>query len=276
VDVVSYDLIADEIVSPSSFCEFTENETIRVKLTNKGYDTLEAGQKISIGYQLEGSSQSGVEEFVLNSSWPANTSRQFEFKQGVDLTGKSRFYLNAYVATRNAVDGNDGMQKQIDLTARPVVDLGGDIYTNKIDTVILNAGAGFAAYLWQDGKSQQYYNVTNFGWKWVFVTDEYGCVASDTIFVGSINQVPGILPVATRIYPNPSKGQVFVVMENIPASGVYVDLTDIEGRLVMREKVLPSPDFRHTLELNGLSPGVYLLNISASAARRTHRIVITP
>ncbi len=64
----------------------------------------------------------------------------------------------------------------------------------------LDAGTGYASYLWQDGSVGQTMDVVDSGTFWVSVTDQNGCADTDTVRVGSIEQLPeSFLPADTTI-----------------------------------------------------------------------------
>ncbi|MCD4744997.1 MAG: hypothetical protein K8R58_01720, partial [Bacteroidales bacterium] len=52
------------------------------------------------------------------------------------------------------------------------------------DSLILNAGAGYESYLWQDGSTDSTYIVDTTGIYWIEVSNEYGCITRDTIIIG--------------------------------------------------------------------------------------------
>lgn len=81
-------------------------------------------------------------------------------------------------------DGNGcSNSTNVDITVNPlpVVDLGSD--TSAYEPFDLDAGAGFSAYLWQDGSTHQTYTVETSGLYSVTVTDGNGCKGSDEINV---------------------------------------------------------------------------------------------
>ncbi len=63
------------------------------------------------------------------------------------------------------------------------VNLGSDTSICFGDNLILNAGSGFITYLWNTGLSDSLITVSASGLYWVEVTDEYGCTASDSIYI---------------------------------------------------------------------------------------------
>jgi hypothetical protein len=206
VRVITYDLQMQQIISPKHFCEFTNQEKIHVKIQNVGLDDIPAGEKISVGFRRE-TQPIVLQEFILAANWSANTSREFLFTNTVDLTQTSRHNIMAYVATAMPTHLLIPSGSQIELKPKPVMELGGDIYTTRLDTVVLDAGYGFASYLWHDGITTQQYPVTTYGWKWVTVHDEWGCMTGDTIFVGQFVNTENIIAssAVVNIYPNPAK-----------------------------------------------------------------------
>ncbi|MCF8368598.1 MAG: DNRLRE domain-containing protein [Bacteroidales bacterium] len=63
------------------------------------------------------------------------------------------------------------------------VDLGNDTIICSQDTLSISAGEYFMDYLWNTGAIDPSINISSSGTYWVEVTDEYGCIASDTIVV---------------------------------------------------------------------------------------------
>ncbi len=74
----------------------------------------------------------------------------------------------------------------IDVRATPGVatNLGPDTALCSIDSLTLDAGAGFASYSWQDGSTRQRFTARAPGTYWVEARTPEGCVARDTIVVG--------------------------------------------------------------------------------------------
>lgn len=70
----------------------------------------------------------------------------------------------------------------------PNVNLGPDT-TQCGGNILLNAGAGFTGYLWQNGSSANSFNATSSGTYWVVVTDANTCIDYDSVIV-TINPVP--------------------------------------------------------------------------------------
>jgi len=78
----------------------------------------------------------------------------------------------------------------LSLLPKPLVFLGNDTTICKGTIVKLNAGSGFASYLWQDGSSLPTYTVINPGQYWVEVKSLAGCYNRDTFRLISVNDTP--------------------------------------------------------------------------------------
>ena len=59
--------------------------------------------------------------------------------------------------------------------------IGNDTIICKNDSIVLDPGAGFLSYLWQNASNNQTFTVDTTGTYYVMVTDNYDCVAYDTI-----------------------------------------------------------------------------------------------
>ena len=75
----------------------------------------------------------------------------------------------------------------------PLVDLGDSLSFCEGSSVVLDAGDGFDAYLWNDGSTEQTLEVNQESEYWVTVTDQNGCANSDTVRVARdpLPAVPG-------------------------------------------------------------------------------------
>jgi gliding motility-associated-like protein len=63
------------------------------------------------------------------------------------------------------------------------LDLGNDTTLCEGGGYLIDAGAGYTSYQWQDSTTSQMYQVNNTGIYWVTVTDANGCTATDTVNV---------------------------------------------------------------------------------------------
>jgi len=78
---------------------------------------------------------------------------------------------------------------QVNVNPRPVIFIGNDTTICENDTLILDPGAGYTDYLWNDGSNNQQYPASLAGTYEVTVTNVYGCSDADTLIL-SVNSTP--------------------------------------------------------------------------------------
>jgi len=275
VHVITYNLKMESIAAPASHCMLSDNETVIVEVLNQGYDDFEQGSSFELGYHLGDESASVTEEFALDQDWLKNTSYTFTFETTADLSSSSSYTFTAFVSTPNASTESDTLATLIEITGQPQVDLGPDIYTQAPDTVILDAGPGFASYYWQDGHEDRHYPVNNHGWKWVRVTDEFGCIGADTLYVGPYTNVDEEISGGQHfnIYPNPANQQVTLEFRQENHGQTLVELIDMKGVVHLR-KTFNGQEVQRSIDIFHLEPGIYFISFTGQSHRESHRLII--
>ena len=77
------------------------------------------------------------------------------------------------------------------------------------------------------------------------------------------------------LYPNPNNGQFNISFNNGNSEDVKIDIYDISGRLVYNEfYVNNSIQFNQTINLNGVTSGVYIANITQGTNTTSQKIII--
>jgi gliding motility-associated-like protein len=72
------------------------------------------------------------------------------------------------------------------LVSKPQIDLGNNISLCAGKTTTIDAGSGFTTYNWSNGVNSREIEVGNAGWYKVMAYDESGCIASDSVYVTTI------------------------------------------------------------------------------------------
>jgi hypothetical protein len=120
--------------------------------------------------------------------------------------------------------------------AKPIVDLGNDTTLPRFGTLELDAGPGFASYLWSSFETSQKILATLPDWYKVTVTDSNGCSASDSIYI----LIDGLFPFGLeeefkasdiKVFPNPARDVLNVVSESSRPL-VYWEIVSLEGQLL--------------------------------------------
>lgn len=78
-----------------------------------------------------------------------------------------------------------------------------------------------------------------------------------------------------EVYPNPNNGQFTLSLHLIADTRVQLSLFDALGRQVFAENTMaPSGNWRHPMDIEKLSTGLYTLNIDLAGRRFTRRVVV--
>jgi gliding motility-associated-like protein len=145
------------------------------------YDTIQVGTTNSIPISL--GEDSGVCPGDSLTLSPGSGFQQYLWQDGStnqEIHVKSPGIYWVEVLQASGCIGRDSVN--ITLNPFPMVDFGQDTIIVDDETHILDAGAGYDSYIWQDESTGQYYEVTQNGLYWVKVQNEF-CEASDSVFV---------------------------------------------------------------------------------------------
>ncbi|MBK7751866.1 MAG: T9SS type A sorting domain-containing protein [Flavobacteriales bacterium] len=82
--------------------------------------------------------------------------------------------------------------------------------------------------------------------------------------------------ISLSLYPNPNRGeQLFLALGGVQAdTKVELDVMDLFGKRVFADQfAAPSEEFTHSMDVNGLASGVYLVNVHVGDRLYTQRLV---
>ena len=177
-----------------------------------------------------------------------------------------------------ANDGVPGLSNSVTVTVFPLPST--PVITRTVDVLSTVAAAAWQWYLDGNeipGATAQTHTLLRTGTYAVRITDANGCEALSDSFDVSVLQVDEGQAVGQRfqLYPNPASGELTVsVSLDRPATAVLVlhDLLGRELRRVVRSEV--SQSFTQRLDLRGLRPGLYVLQLQAGALRQSRVVVV--
>ena len=127
------------------------------------------------------------------------------------------------------------------------------------DSLILDAGEGYAAYEWSDGSTDRTITVSDSGVYSVTVTGADGCRITDAVTV-HMDPCTGVVSPEQddrpRLYPNPFSNTLHIFL---PDEGeAVVTITNILGQKVLERRIAGRDP---VVDADGLSPGLYLVRI---------------
>lgn len=248
---------------------------------NTGNDTTTSTVDINIAPAAPagvGTSRCGEGSVILNASG-TNTIAWYDAPTGGNLLFIGDTYSIPSLSTTTIFYAQDGnicnTQPRAAVTATinalPNVNLGND--TTVTDSLILDAGAGFVQYLWNTSETTQTIEVDSTGTIIVAVIDGNGCINSDTVEVTIIvgltdNQIAS----GMMIYPNPTASKLNINLGK--TVNAIITLTDIQGQILMTDKVNNASDAVRTYDVTTYAKGIYFLNITSGGQTSTSKVIV--
>ncbi len=273
VRVNAFDFFVEQLIAPASNCALTDAENLVFSVLNNSQDTIVAGTELP--FNLRKNNDPWMEELhALNQQLLPGESLQITSHNTFDFSSIAEYSVAIVYSGTDANPANDLLEADFQVTGLPFVFLGEDIITSQPDTIVLDAGAGFASYNWQDGASgSQFYEVQSFGLHWVEVVDQWGCMASDTIEVILNTLANGqIKNSILKVFPNPADDYLYLRMD-LPGEKVTLGITDLSGKQIeFRDyEWVRGEDFR--LPVNSLPSGMYFLTVMVYGQREVIRFI---
>lgn len=162
--------------------------------------------------------------------------------------------------------------------AAPVVDLGADFTACNGFNEVLDAGAGFNAYLWSNNSTAQTLSVNADGNYAVVVTDANGCQAMDYINVDFVQCVrmrndAQVVNANVKVFPNPAHENLDVQVKNESLNPVNIQIVDVLGNVVYTSVEEAGQLYAKTIDLKAMSNGIYFVKVLCGSNEEIVRIV---
>jgi M6 family metalloprotease-like protein len=163
----------------------------------------------------------------------------------------------------------------------PVVNLSTDYTIFTSDILTLDAGTGFASYLWSTGESTQKINIDKtkgLGSKHYYVTvaDNNDCKNTARLVVTIIDNsfVESDKEPNLKVYPNPSSGKISLLLEKIYGH-FEVSVFNGSGQLMLTDKGYSvGNDYIRSLDLSGFITGYYFVRVISGTEVLTEKFLI--
>jgi hypothetical protein len=195
----------------------------------------------------------------------------------------SKFDLGSYKANMVVSSNNPDdpvIRVPVDLQVTTTEGLGPDTSFCGHLTLTLDAGPGFASYLWSDGATGQVHTIDSVDYGlgtatiWVDITDIGGITERDSIQVTfqdctSIVEFESGLKVS--VYPNPNRGWFTIQAQGVKDI-IEVQLLDINGRMIQQLEI-DSPG-KQLIDIGSHPKGQYLLRIDSGDGIGVERVVV--
>ncbi len=172
----------------------------------------------------------------------------------------------------------------VTVNALPVIDLGNDTTITTDYIISLDAGAGFASYLWSNDSITQTLEIDgsevgtgiyNYS---VTVTDDNTCSNSDTIEI-TVESGSGIdnlsLKPLIKLYPNPTTGIINIIIEGYSEQNLTIEVLNITGELVY-SKQLKNMKVKtiEKIDLSDQPKGIYILKLHNNKIMHFRKVLL--
>jgi hypothetical protein len=174
---------------------------------------------------------------------------------------------------------HDTVRKVVDIYPLTQVTLGPDVKIDSVNSVTLDAGSGYGAYLWSTGDTSQTLTVNGSGMATgvypysIMVTDSGVCPGYDTVLV-YVNTWVGLQEPnpeqSWEVFPNPAKDRLMVQI-GANWSGCEAAIYNAQGQVVHNQILQNSTT---SISLDNLSTGVYFLRLSSEKQSEVKRFEI--
>lgn len=170
----------------------------------------------------------------------------------------------------SVVDENNckgSTSREVIFHSLPVVSLGPDTTILRNTSLEITTGGGYSSYLWNTGSEDESILVeglTEGTHKYfVDVSNEYGCMASDTINV-SIDLAEGMVTEGIfsglKIYPNPAQDYLILKAVHTLPGDTRISILSATGKTLLNRKV--SQFDMLNIDLSKFRSGVYLIRVT--------------
>jgi hypothetical protein len=164
------------------------------------------------------------------------------------------------------------------------VDLGEDITLVQGGQIEISAPEGYNSYVWSNGSTAssiivgEGLDTLTYSYS-VKVTDKNGCENSDTIFVHVTTQPTEIIEISSKtrieIYPNPTKGMLYLQIRNESLEEIELNINDIAGNLIFSENYQNTQNlFTEEIDLSAYPDGNYILTIRHDQRKVNKTIIL--
>ena len=261
--MAALDIGVSEIFEPVSSCALSDTEYVRVTVMNYGNAVLSEGDRFTIVLEMDDLPPMVETHSMISDISPGETFPH-RFAPRLDFSDVGNHALIAYTdADLDNQISNDTSVLTVAVYGYPEVDLGADTIEADAFPVLLDAGAGFIHYEWQDRSHNQTFSANSEGLYHVVVTDDHGCNARDSVYITDIStDISGVdVNQSLYVYPNPSNGIITIMVPEVNPPKFDLEVVDMLGKVVYSHALASGQMHGITLDIAHLDPGIYMLRL---------------
>ena len=189
-----------------------------------------------------------------------------------------------YVTITNTLGCSIDDSIAVDVQPIPQIDLGPDTAICIFDSVVLDAGSGYSAYLWNTGDTTQtivfYAKQIPLGDSVIFSVKVWNgpdCFGTDSIQIKSevcesIDESESAYQV--NIFPNPSRDYINVEIKGLPAEELDIRLYNMQGMLIYHRDIDHYHNDAIKIKVQHLPGGVYNLQLRSKDLYTVKKVIV--
>lgn len=269
VTFLKHNYTINQIINPVTSCSTPTLQSVTLRYSNIGNDTLKTGQQVLFGYAIDEDFYAEKTYTLASPIYPGQFFL-YTFSETIDLSSPKTRYIEAYGKYSNDSNNDDDtIMVTFEIKASPNVNLGEDKVI-RTENITLDGGEGNEYnYQWQDNSTNRFFIVENSGTYWVKTTAPNGCFDRDTVAITALK--PDIR-VSSIISPNSACEltniqQIQVEIENLGTDTLFAgqtlyvsyeinDLLQQTQAITLTQKFFPSQKLIHTFTKTSDMSGV--------------------
>jgi hypothetical protein len=254
-----------------------EIDNLLVHITNMGSSNIGKDVPIYVACEVNGI-RVALDTLIRTEIFTTNTSLSLILSDPVtiDEDGTSKVAIYTLFG-QDMKSWNDTLVTWFNALPSPVIDFEDDNGVLQTDLPhLLDAGEGHKSYLWQDGSTNQTFNVIQSGTYSVTVTGQNDCQANYTVRVNPATGLNDPLEGSPNIilYPNPNNGLFSISFSNEDYEELIIRIINTQGQIVFTQKY-DAPGLLHeSINLQHLSRGLYQVFVYNSQLIYRTKIII--
>jgi hypothetical protein len=271
------DLGINRLVSPATTCAEDQISPVSLEIINNGFLGISPEQDLIMTYSVNGGS-SKIETFNLAATLEPGNMTTVTFTKGFDFTTTGVYSVYNSIIYENDVDySNNTLTTEITIWDPISVEIGNGEDTLRTSLpVTLDAGSGFASYLWQNNSTGSSLVADSYGLYWVEVSNNIGCLARDSVVIASLTGISNdlIRSGQIKLYPNPVEDILNIDLTLDTERDLILEFYSALGQLMFREERDGTAQAEFDVNVQPFVPGVYMLKITADDVPYTYMIVV--
>jgi hypothetical protein len=270
-----WDIGVSSVGSPETACTLTDHEELRIFVKNYGTHAI-VDEDLSVKASVDGGPPITRAQNIAGPLNPGD-SVEFLFVSTFNFSSQGDHSIQAY--TLYGIDedlSNDTIETIVTHLGSPQPELGGT--NDSLETSLpltLDGGTGYVSYLWNGTPGSQTYEATGYGWYTLEVTASNGCTGQDSVYLFSTVGITDFyLPGHLNVYPVPADQLLHVEYTYSEAANLFLDIFDSNGRKILEKQYPNLTELIETLDVSGLTNGIYYLRLHSDEQQLTRQIII--